>query len=113
VSLVDIGPFGKKTIPPALQVTFTDSAGTAINVTSMTVTCTIRPVGGSSADDVIRTGAVVTGASGIVKYQWVEADTTTPGSYRAWMHVSDADEQYTAPDVYCFVVTDNPIPSGW
>jgi hypothetical protein len=100
VSLVDIGPFGKKTIPPALQVTFTDSAGTAINVTSMTVTCTIRPVGGSSADDVIRTGAVVTGASGIVKYQWVEADTTTPGSYRAWMHVSD-------------VVTDNPIPSGW
>ena len=109
---VNIGPFGKKTIPAALQVTFTDSAGTAINVTSMTVNFVYRPVNGAAADEVVRVGSVVTGASGIVKYQWVEADMT-PGSYQGRMSVSDGDEQYTSPDTYCWIVQDGLAPSAW
>jgi len=110
MSLVNIGPFREKSVPAALQVTFTDSAGTALNITSMTVKFVYKPVNGADGDETERTGSVVDGSSGIAKYVWVEADTTTAGSYRGVMWAYDADEQY-ASDEYCWIVQAGLVPS--
>ena len=51
MTLVNVGPFREGTIPAALTVTITDSAGTAISVTGLTVKCMIRRVNATTADD--------------------------------------------------------------
>lgn len=92
MSKINIGPFRKKAIPPALTVTFTDSAGAAVNITSMTIKFVYRAINGTTETN--RDGVVVTGSSGIAKYVWVEADFDTPGSFEGVMWAYDADEQY-------------------
>ena len=75
---------------PAMLATLQDANGNAINLTGASVRFHMRSVGGGNPV-VDAAATVVTAASGIVRYNWVAADTDTVGTYRAEFEVTYAD----------------------
>lgn len=67
---------------PPVRATLTDYSGTAIDLTDATVTFRMVDANGNT---VIAAGActITNAATGEVQYQWAEADTDTPGRFRA------------------------------
>ena len=75
---------------PAMLATLQDASGNAINLVGASVRFHMRSVmGGNPVVDAAAT--VVTAASGIVRYNWLSADTNTIGSYQAEFEVTYAD----------------------
>lgn len=75
---------------PAIVATLQDANGNAINLTGAGVRFHMRSVsGGNPVVDAAAT--VVTALSGIVRYNWVAADTDTVGTYQAEFEVTYAD----------------------
>lgn len=67
---------------PAYQRTLLDEDGNAVNLsTASSVTVQFKRVGSSTV--VTRTGSFVDKPNGVVKYQWISADTATSGDYEA------------------------------
>ncbi len=75
---------------PAMLATLQDAEGNAVNLTGATVRFHMRSVGGGNPV-VDAAATVVTAASGIVRYNWVAADTDTVGTYQAEFEVTYAD----------------------
>ena len=75
---------------PAMLATLQDANGNAINLTGASVRFHMRSVGGGNPV-VDAAATVVTAASGIVRYNWVAADTDTVGTYQAEFEVTYAD----------------------
>lgn len=84
-------------IYPILQTTLYDASG-PINLTAATGVQLVykkRP-GGSP---VTKTGAIVTAASGVVKYEWASGDTDTVGFYDAeWVVTFTGGGKLTVPN---------------
>lgn len=93
---IEIGPFTENELPGQLRHTFTDSAGTAINLTGYTVKFHYQRYG---ADAVSRAGVLVTAASGIVGYTFVAADLNTDGVYKAHWSVTNGTNTYYSDDI--------------
>lgn len=75
---------------PAMLATLQDANGTAINLTGASVRFHMRTIG-STQTVVDAAATVVTPLSGIVRYNWIAADTDTIGSYQAEFEVTYAD----------------------
>lgn len=75
---------------PAMLATLQDANGNAINLTGASVRFHMRSIGGGNPV-VDAAATVVTAASGIVRYNWVAADTDTVGTYQAEFEVTYAD----------------------
>lgn len=75
---------------PAMLATLQDANGNAINLTGASVRFHMRSIcGGNPVVDASAT--IVTPTSGIVRYNWVAADTDTVGTYQAEFEVTYAD----------------------
>lgn len=96
MSLDEIGPFTQYELPGQIQETFTDSSGTAINLTGFTVRFHYKRYGATA---VTRTGVLVTAASGVVGYTPVAADLNTDGIYKAHFSVTNGTNTYYSDDI--------------
>ena len=75
---------------PAMLATLQDANGTAVNLTGANVRFHMQSInGGSPVVDAAAT--IVTAASGLVRYNWLAADTGTVGTYQAEFEVTYAD----------------------
>lgn len=63
----------------AQQITWTDTDGNAVNLTSSTITGKIRQTSGSTPRSIDGTLALVTAASGIFSWTYGALDVGTPG----------------------------------
>jgi hypothetical protein len=75
---------------PAMLATLEDAHGNAINLTAASVRFHMRPVGGGQVV-VDAAASVVTPLAGLVRYNWIAADTDTIGSYQAEFEVTYDD----------------------
>lgn len=75
---------------PAMLATLQDANGNAINLMGATVRFHMRAIGGNQVK-VDEPATLVTPLSGIVRYNWVAADTDTVGTYQAEFEVTYAD----------------------
>lgn len=75
---------------PAIEVTCKDSDGDAVDVSGSTVRFHMKARGASSTT-VDAAATIVDGPTGVVKYQWVTADTDTAGDYLAEFEVTYTD----------------------
>lgn len=66
---------------PAMVVALTNADGSVVVLTSATIALKIRRED-LSADVVSRTMTIVSATLGTCSYQWVTADSATPGRYR-------------------------------
>ena len=67
---------------PSIQATLTGADGSVAVLTGATARFKMRPVGGGALK-VDAAAVIVTPASGVVRYDWVAADTDTPGQFYA------------------------------
>ena len=75
---------------PTLQATLWEGENeTAVNLTGATVKLLVRKSGSSTTQSL--TAAIVTAASGIVKYEWAGTEFTTAGLYLAEWEVTFSD----------------------
>ena len=75
---------------PAMLATLQDADGNAINLTAASVRFHMRPIGGGQVV-VDAAATIVTPLEGLVRYNWIAADTVTIGSYQAEFEVTYAD----------------------
>jgi hypothetical protein len=75
---------------PSMLATLQDADGNAVNLTAASVRFHMRPVGGGQVV-VDEAAVVVTPLEGLVRYNWIAADTDTIGSYQAEFEVTYAD----------------------
>lgn len=75
---------------PSLLGTLEDGAGAAVNVNGATVRFHLRSFG-AQAIKVDAAAVVVSGLTGVVRYDWQPGDTDTIGSYQAEFEVTYAD----------------------
>jgi hypothetical protein len=82
---------------PSIQATFT-SGGIPVDLTTATgVTFIMKSTQGNTVK-VNAAATVVTPASGVVRYDWIAADTDTPGSYQAeWQVTWTGGKKQTFP----------------
>lgn len=72
---------------PSIQATFS-SAGAPVDLTAATaVKFIMRPTSGG-ATKVNAAATIVTPTGGVVRYDWLAADTNTPGSFQAEWEVT-------------------------
>jgi hypothetical protein len=75
---------------PAMLATLQDANGTAVSLVGATVRFHMRQIGRS--DVVVDAPAIiVTPLEGLVRYDWIAADTNIIGSYQAEFEVTYAD----------------------
>lgn len=75
---------------PAMLATLQDANGSAVSLVGASVRFHMRSVnGGNPVVDAAAT--IVTPASGLVRYNWLAADTNTVGTYQAEFEVTYAD----------------------
>jgi hypothetical protein len=82
----DTKPFVKAVLS---EVTGSPPQASAVNLTGATVKFIMR-LSGSSTAKVATTATISTAASGIVRYEWVAADTDTLGNYIGEFEVTDS-----------------------
>ena len=75
---------------PAMLATLQDADGNAINLTAASVRFHMRQIGRSDVA-VDAPAVIVTPLEGLVRYNWIAADTDTVGSYQAEFEVTYAD----------------------
>lgn len=75
---------------PAMLATLQDADGNAIDITGASVRFHMRAIG-SNQTTVDGDATIVTASSGLVRYDWIAADTDTVGSYQAEFEVTYAD----------------------
>jgi hypothetical protein len=75
---------------PAMLATLQDANGDAVNITGASVRFHMRPIGSNSIT-VDASATIVTPEDGVVRYDWLAADTDTIGSYQAEFEVTYAD----------------------
>ena len=74
---------------PDLQITVNDDQDAAIDVTSATIAFHMNSSDGTVKVDAA--GAIVTAASGIIKYVWATGDLDTVGTYNCEFQITFAD----------------------
>ena len=75
---------------PSMLATLQDASGNAIDITAASVRFHLRPIG-SQTVTVDEAATIVTAIDGLVRYDWLAADTATIGSYQAEFEVTYAD----------------------
>jgi len=75
---------------PSVLATLQDANGDAVNLTGASIRFHMRVIG-SAQTTVDAAATIVTAVSGIVRYDWIAADTDTVGSYQAEFEVTYAD----------------------
>lgn len=91
---------------PSLLVTLQDGEGNAINLTSSTVRFHMVDLAGSVKVD--GSMSLVNPSIGLARYNWLAADTDTPGTYYAEFEVTYSDlsiETFPNTDNVAIVVT--------
>lgn len=91
---------------PSLLVTLKDGDGNVINLTGATVRFHMVDLSGNTKVDSAM--VVVTAPSGLVRYNWLAADTNTPGTYYAEFEVTYSDlsiETFPNTDNVAIVIT--------
>lgn len=91
-----LGPYQQGEIPAPLVVTFTDSAGTALNLTGYTAKFVYQQ---DAETAVTRDATVTTAASGIVTYTWVAGDFTAAGDYKGAVWVGNSTNRYASEPI--------------
>ena len=85
-------------LSPAIQTTLCDPAGVAIDVTGQTVTFQMTRLG-SDTKAVNAAASLITPASGIVRYTFLDTETDNPGVYKAqWIVDLGLTTQETYPN---------------
>jgi hypothetical protein len=75
---------------PSIQTTLLDGNGFAVDITgNLGVTFHMRDSAGTVVIDTAAT--VITAATGIVRYDWLPADTATSGTFQAEFEVTYSD----------------------
>lgn len=75
---------------PSIQTQFLDGSGLPVDITgNLGVSFHMRDAAGTVKIDTAAT--VVTAASGIVRYDWLAADTDTAGTFQAEFEVTYSD----------------------
>lgn len=75
---------------PAMLATLQDASGTAVNITGASVRFHMRQIG-STQVKVDAAASIVTADEGLVRYNWISADTADTGSFQAEFEVTYAD----------------------
>lgn len=77
-----------------------DAAGTAIDISSTTITATVQNL--STSQEIVTDGAVniTNGTSGYAEYRWADGSTNTAGSYAIEFKIISGGLQYTLPAAY-------------
>lgn len=105
----DLGAFPAGTIPPDLEVTFTDYNGNPLNIAAFSARQmnieVIPPSGGVLGGGLVP--FVTDGSDGKVKYVWQGPDMATPGDYQAQIWISDGVKKL-ASDLIVYTVYDGP-----
>ena len=108
-TITELGAFAAGEVPPALQITFTDFDGLAVNLTGFAnLQCNVEEELAANQNP-LGTGSIVLtdGPTGIVTYTWVRDDMLDVGEYQlqAWI---DNGVLYFASDLYKYTVYDGP-----
>lgn len=83
---------------PSIQATLTNSDGSAIDLTDATGVAFLMRLIGGTVPKIDAPAVVVNAAFGIVRYDWLAADTDTPGNYHAeWEITWASGKQQTVP----------------
>jgi hypothetical protein len=75
---------------PSIQATLKDADGVAVSLAGATVSFKMRKQG-SATPKVNAAATIVNSTAGIVKYNWIAADTNTVGTYQAEFQVTYSD----------------------
>lgn len=84
---------------PALATTILGSNGSALNLTSATVSFTMRTLTSNTPVTLAGTASITNATAGQVQFAWAAADTQTPGLYMGEWHVTlSGGGTYTFPN---------------
>jgi hypothetical protein len=81
-----------------LEATFEDAEGTAIDLTSATVTFDMQPLKGGELKITAGACEVTDAKAGTVKYQWQAADTDTADLFRGDFKVAIGETTFSVPN---------------
>ena len=101
-----IGPYAVGEIPPPLQITFTDCAGSIIDLSGYSVSFSIVSIDGNATPSGVAAGissVVGDAVNGITQYVWEEADFQTEGMFRGVMWAANGTLRYSSEFFEWFV----------
>lgn len=90
---------------PSIKSVLKDSAGTAVNLTGVTVAFRTKLVNSTTAPSLGGAAVIEDAANGQVRYDWQVADTTTAGLYYAhWVVTWGSGKKTTYPNSRYLIV---------